>query len=186
MGRITLLDKTFETSISAARLSEVVDGVATRLNADLAGRDPLFLCVLNGAFMFAADLMKRLTIPLQISFVKLASYAGTQSTGKVKELIGLNESLEGRNVVLVEDIVDTGFTIRGLREQCRARGAASVAVTTLIFKPQNCTLADPPEYVGLSVPNDFIVGYGLDYNGYGRNLPEIMTLVKPQQSTTTR
>lgn len=173
----TIKDKHFRTSISSSALEAVVCRVAGQLNADLEGRDPLFLCVLNGAFMFAADLMKQLTIPLQISFVKLASYAGTQSTGKVKELIGLNESLEGRSVVIVEDIVDTGFTIAGLRRQCLARGAKEVRVAALVFKPQNCTLADPPEYVGLEIPNDFIVGYGLDYDGYGRNLPEILSVV---------
>lgn len=178
MSRAKILDKEFETTYSQEQILAAERVVADAINKDLADRDPLFLCVLNGAFMFAADLMKMVNIPSRISFVKLASYSGTQSTGKVKELIGLNEELTGRCVVLIEDIVDTGFTIQMLIDQAKARGAAEVRVATLLFKPQSCETGFVPDYVGLEIPNDFIVGYGLDYDGYGRNMPEIMTLVK--------
>lgn len=160
------------------QILSAIDGVAAKINAELDGKDPLFVCVLNGAFMFAADLMKRVTIPCQISFVKVASYSGTSTTGSVKQLIGLNEKIEGRTVVLIEDIVDTGITIAGLVEQVKQMGAAEVKIATLLFKPESCKNGINPEYVGLNIPNDFIVGYGLDYDGYGRNLKDIYTLVK--------
>ena len=177
MARVTILDKTFETSYPEPQIQAAVRKVADAINADLDGRDPLFLCILNGAFMFAADLMKMVNIPSRISFVKFASYSGTQSTGVVKQLIGLNEDLSGKTVVLIEDIVDTGVTIKSLIEQCKEKGAADVRVATMLFKPASCKLPGKPDYVGLEIPNDFIVGYGLDYDGYGRNIPEIMTLV---------
>ncbi len=177
MARVTILDKTFETSYPEQQIQAAVRNVADAINADLNGRDPLFLCILNGAFMFAADLMKLVNIPSRISFVKFASYSGTQSTGVVKQLIGLNEDLTGRTVVLIEDIVDTGVTIKSLIQQCKDKGAADVRVATMLFKPASCQLPTKPDYIGLEIPNDFIVGYGLDYDGYGRNMPEIMTLV---------
>ena len=178
MSRLKILDKEFETSYDAATLDAAVSRVALQMNNDLAGKNPLFLCVLNGAFMFASDLMKKVNVPSQISFVKLASYSGTHSTGVIKELIGLNESLEGRTVVLIEDIVDTGATIKQLVEQVSAKGAADIRVATLLFKPGSCQPGIKLDYVGLEIPNDFIVGYGLDYDGFGRNIPEILTLVK--------
>ncbi|MBQ2321473.1 MAG: hypoxanthine phosphoribosyltransferase [Bacteroidales bacterium] len=178
MARVTILDKTFETSYPESQITQAVAKVADAINADLDGRDPLFLCVLNGAFMFAADLMKRVSIPSKISFVKFASYSGTQSTGVIKQLIGLNEDLTGRTVVIIEDIVDTGITIENLVKQCKEKGAADVRVATMLFKPGNCKTPTKPDYVGLEIPNDFIVGYGLDYDGYGRNIPEILTLVQ--------
>lgn len=177
MARVSILDKTFETSYPEHQIQAAVRKVADAINADLDGHDPLFLCILNGAFMFAADLMKMVNIPSRISFVKFASYSGTQSTGVVKQLIGLNEDLTGKTVVLIEDIVDTGVTIKSLIEQCKAKGAADVRVATMLFKPASCKLPVKPDYIGLEIPNDFIVGYGLDYDGYGRNIPEIMTLV---------
>lgn len=178
MARVKLLDKEFETSMPEEQILSAIDGVASKINAELDGKDPLFICVLNGAFMFAADLMKRVNIPCQISFVKVASYSGTSTTGSVKQLIGLNEKIEGRTVVLIEDIVDTGITIAGLVEQVKNLGAADVRIATLLFKPASCKNGVNPEYVGLEIPNDFIVGYGLDYDGYGRNLKDIYTLVK--------
>ncbi|MCI5777791.1 MAG: hypoxanthine phosphoribosyltransferase [Bacteroidales bacterium] len=178
MARVTILDKTFETSYPESQIKDAVSKVAQAINNDLKGSDPLFLCVLNGAFMFAADLMKLVNIPSKISFVKFASYEGTQSTGVVKQLIGLNEDLTGRTVVIIEDIVDTGITIEGLVKQCKDKGAADVRVATMLFKPQNCKINFKPDYVAIEIPNDFIVGYGLDYDGYGRNIPEILTLVK--------
>ena len=179
MSRVRILDKEFETTYDEHKMQEVVSAVAEQINKDLDGQDPLFLCVLNGAFMFASDLMKRVSIPLNISFVKLASYSGMQSTGKMKELIGLNEDISGRVVVIVEDVVDTGMTIESLKKQIEERGAKKVLVATLLFKPGSCKIAGwRPDYVGIDIPNDFIVGYGLDYDGYGRNIPEIMTLIK--------
>ena len=128
--------------------------------------------------MFAADLMKKFNMPCQISFVKLASYSGTQTTGNVKELIGINEDIKGRTVVLLEDIVDTGITIDGIVKQINAMEPSEVKVATLLHKPDACKKDVKLDYVGLSIANDFIVGFGLDYNGFGRNLPDIYSVVK--------
>lgn len=178
MARVKILDKEFETSITEETILKSIDGVADKINAELADKNPLFVCVLNGAFMFAADLMKRITIPCQISFVKVASYSGTQTTGSVKQLIGFNEDVKGRTVVLIEDIVDTGITIDGLAKQVESMGAADVKIATMLFKPESCRPDIKPSYIGMNIPNAFIVGYGLDYDGYGRNLKDIYTLVK--------
>ncbi|MBP5365618.1 MAG: hypoxanthine phosphoribosyltransferase [Bacteroidales bacterium] len=178
MAKVRVLDKEFETSIPESAIQDAVRAVAEKINRDLEGKDPLFVCILNGAFMFAADLMKCVSIPCEISFVKVASYAGTSTTGKVKELIGFNENLDGRTVVLVEDIVDTGITIDMLRKQVSAKGAADVRVATMLYKPDSFRMDIKPEYIGLNIPNDFIVGHGLDYNGYGRNLKDIYTLIQ--------
>lgn len=178
MARVKILDKEFETSIPEETILKSIDGVADKINAELADKNPLFVCVLNGAFMFAADLMKRITIPCQISFVKVASYSGTQTTGSVKQLIGFNEDVKGRTVVLIEDIVDTGITIDGLAKQVESMGAADVKIATMLFKPESCRPDIKPSYIGMNIPNAFIVGYGLDYDGYGRNLKDIYTLVK--------
>ncbi len=178
MAEVKILDKTFETSIPESKILASIDAVAQRINQDLKNANPLFVCILNGAFMFAADLMKSVSIPCQITFVKVASYSGTSTTGNVKELIGLNENIEGRTVVIVEDIVDTGVTIKGLIDQINKLGAADVKVATLLFKPESCRPDVHPDYFGLTIPNDFIVGYGLDYDGFGRNLRDIYTLKK--------
>lgn len=178
MARVKILDKEFETSITEETILKSIDGVADKINAELADKNPLFVCVLNGAFMFAADLMKRITIPCQISFVKVASYSGTQTTGSVKQLIGFNEDVKGRTVVLIEDIVDTGITIDGLAKQVESMGAADVKIATMLFKPESCRPDIKPSFIGMNIPNAFIVGYGLDYDGYGRNLKDIYTLVK--------
>ena len=178
MSRVKLLDREFELSIPEERLLKAVDKVAEQMNKDLEGKNPLMVCVLNGSFMFASDLMKRLTIPCEISFVKLSSYSGTGSTGKVKELIGLNEDIAGRTIVLLEDIVDTGLTIINTVEQVKQMGPADVKVATMLFKPDACKRDVKLDYVGMDIPNDFIVGYGLDYDGYGRNLKDIYTVVE--------
>lgn len=178
MSRVKLLDREFELSISEEKLLKAVDQVAEKMNAELEGKNPLMVCVLNGSFMFASDLMKRLTIPCEISFVKLSSYSGTGSTGKVKELIGLNEDISGRTIVLLEDIVDTGLTIINTVEQVKQMGPADVKVATMLFKPEACKHDVKLDYVGMDIPNDFIVGYGLDYDGYGRNLKDIYTVVE--------
>ncbi|WP_430810575.1 MULTISPECIES: hypoxanthine phosphoribosyltransferase [unclassified Carboxylicivirga] len=178
MSRVKLLDREFELSIPEEKLLKAVDQVAEKMNNDLKDKNPLMVCVLNGSFMFASDLMKRLTFPCQISFVKLSSYDGTGSTGNVKQLIGLNEDISGRTVVLLEDIVDTGLTIQNTVEQVKQMGPEAVKVATMLFKPDACKRDVQLDYVGMDIPNDFIVGYGLDYDGFGRNLKDIYTVVE--------
>ena len=178
MSIVKIKDKTFRTFIPEDQIAERVKAVAERINKDLADKNPLFLAVLNGSFIFAADLMRNITIPCEISFVKLASYQGTTSTGVVKEVIGLNEELAGRTVVILEDIVDTGFTIKRMIETPGTRGPESVHVCTLLLKPGKLQVPLNVEYVAMEIPNDFIVGYGLDYDQQGRNLRDIYTLVE--------
>ncbi len=178
MKRIKLLDREFEMSIPFEKIDSAIEGIAEKMNKDLVSKDPLMICVLNGSFMFAADLMKKLDFPCEISFVKLSSYEGTSSTGKVKELIGLNENIEGRCVVILEDIVDTGFTIEKIKNQLLGYQPAEVKIATMLFKPEACKVDLDIEYVGMEIPNDFIVGYGLDYDGHGRNLADIYTVVE--------
>ena len=178
MSIVKIKDKTFRTFIPEDQIAERVKAVAERINKDLADKNPLFLAVLNGSFIFAADLMRDITIPCEISFVKLASYQGTTSTGVIKEVIGLNEELAGRTVVILEDIVDTGFTIKRMIETLGTRGPESVHVCTLLLKPGKLQVPLNVEYVAMEIPNDFIVGYGLDYDQQGRNLRDIYTLVE--------
>ena len=178
MSIVKIKDKTFRTFIPEDQIAERVKAVAERINKDLADKNPLFLAVLNGSFIFAADLMRYITIPCEISFVKLASYQGTTSTGVIKEVIGLNEELAGRTVVILEDIVDTGFTIKRMMETLGTRGPESVHVCTLLLKPGKLQVPLNVEYVAMEIPNDFIVGYGLDYDQQGRNLRDIYTLVE--------
>lgn len=178
MGRVTIKDKTFETFIPEEEILRRVKAVADRINVDLAGKNPLFLAVLNGAFVFAADLLRMITIPCEISFVKLASYEGTTSTGKVKEVIGINENLAGRTVVIVEDIVDTGLTMKQMVETLGTRQPESVHICTLLLKPDKLKVDLDIEYVAMEVPNEFILGYGLDYDQQGRQLRDIYTLVE--------
>lgn len=178
MNTIKVKDKEFAISIPEERILTEVDRLAARLNRDLEGENPLFLCVLNGSFVFAADLFRRIDIPAEISFVKLASYEGTASTGKVKELVGLAEDITGRTVVVVEDIVDTGRTMQKLVADLKSRGPKAVHVCTLLLKPEKLKVKLDVEYIALEIPNDFIVGYGLDYDGYGRNLRDIYTVVE--------
>jgi hypoxanthine phosphoribosyltransferase len=150
--------------------------LAQQMSRDMEGKNPLFLGVLNGAFIFAADLMREMTIPCEISFVKLASYQGTTSTGTIKEVIGINEDLTGRTVVIVEDIVESGLTIKRMMEQIGTRNPASVQVCTLFFKPEKLKEDLTLDYVAFSIPNDFIVGYGLDYDQQGRQLRDVYSL----------
>ena len=152
--------------------------VADRINKDMKGKNPLFLAVLNGSFIFAADLMRMITIPCEISFVKLASYQGTMSTGKIKEVIGINENISGRDIIIVEDIVESGLTMKRMMESLGTRNPASIHICTLLLKPEKLTVDLDVEYVAMEIPNDFIVGYGLDYDQQGRNLREIYTLVE--------
>lgn len=171
-------DKTFRTFISEAEIQQRVKAVADKLNEDMKDKNPLFLAVLNGSFMFAADLMRMITIPCEISFVKLASYQGTTSSGKIKEVIGINEDLKGRTVVIVEDIVDTGFTMKRMMEQLGTREPESLHICSLLVKPGKLQVPLDIEYAAMEIPNDFIVGYGLDYDQQGRNLRDIYTIVE--------
>ena len=178
MSRVTILDKTFETSIPEAEILERVKRVAEQINKDMAGKNPLFLAVLNGSFIFAVDLMRFINIPSEISFVKLASYEGTTSTGEIKEVIGLNEDISGRDVIIVEDIVDTGSTMKRMLETLGTRNPRSLHICTLLLKPGKLAVPLNVEYVAMEIPNDFIVGYGLDYDQQGRSLRDIYTLVQ--------
>ncbi len=176
MSVVKIKDKTFKTFIPEQEILTRVKTVADKINADMAGKKPLLLAVLNGSFMFAADLMRYITIPCEISFVKLASYEGTTSTGKVKEVIGLNEDICGREVIIVEDIVDTGKTMERMMDTLGTRNPASLHICTLLLKPDKLKIPLNIEYAAMEIPNDFIVGYGLDYDQEGRNLRDIYTL----------
>lgn len=177
MDIIKIKDKSFRVSISEAVIKSRVKALAEQISKDLDGKNPLFLCVLNGAFIFAADLMREITIPCNISFVKLASYEGTISTGKVQEVIGLNENISGRTVVIVEDIVDTGRTMRQMIESLGTRNPASVQICALFVKPDKLEEPLDVDYVAFSIPDDFILGYGLDYDQEGRGLKDVYTIV---------
>lgn len=178
MNTIEVKDKVFAVSIPEDKILKEIDRIAAELNHDLEGKKPLFLCVLNGSFMFAADLFRRINIPAEISFVKLASYEGTSSTGVIKEVIGLSEDIAGRTVVVIEDIIDTGCTMQKLLKDLGTRSPEAVHVCTLLLKPEKLKVELDVKYVALEIPNDFIVGYGLDYDGYGRNLRDIYTVVE--------
>ena len=177
MSIVRIKGKTFKTSIPEKEIKERIQVVADRINHDMADKNPLFLAVLNGAFIFAADLMRMITIPCEISFVKLASYQGTTSTGKVTEVMGINEDLTDRNIVIIEDIVDTGLTMKRMVETLGTRHPASVHICALLVKPEKLQVDLNIEYAAMEIPNDFIVGYGLDYDQQGRNLSDIYTLV---------
>lgn len=178
MDRIDVLDKSFDKSITEEEILKAIDQVADKINTDYKDKEIFFLVILNGAFMFAADLIRRVDNKSIVSFVKLASYQGTQSTEKVVKLIGLNENLVGKNVVVVEDIVDTGITLDNLLGELETYKPASVRIATLLFKPDSFRKNYAVDYVGISIPNDFIIGYGLDYDGYARNYPDIYKIAE--------
>jgi len=178
MDSIQIKDKKFAVSIRREDIQKEVIRVANEINRDLKGKNPLFLSVLNGSFMFTADLMKHITIPCEISFIKLASYQGVSSTGVIKEVIGINEDLAGRTVVIVEDIIDTGFTMQRLLETLGTRNPKDIHIASLLVKPDKLKVNLNIEYNAMRIPNDFIVGYGLDYDGFGRNYPDIYTVIE--------
>ena len=178
MSIVKIKDKTFKTSIPEEEILKKVQVVADRINQDMDGKNPLFLAVLNGAFMFAADLMRMVTIPSEISFVKYASYEGTSSTGNLKQLLGINQEVEGRHIIIVEDIVDTGFTMQKMIDSLKEKNPASINVCSLLVKPGNLRVPLDIKYAVMEIPNDFIVGYGLDYDQQGRNLRDIYTIVE--------
>ena len=178
MSIVQIKDKRFKTFISEDEIQQRVKAVADRINHDMEGKKPLLLAVLNGSFVFAADLMRHITIPCEISFVKLASYEGTVSTGKVVEVMGLNEDITGRDVIIVEDIVDTGKTMERMLDTLGTRNPNSLHICTLLLKPEKLKIPLNIEYAAMEIPNDFIVGYGLDYDQEGRNLRDIYTSVE--------
>jgi hypoxanthine phosphoribosyltransferase len=174
---IQLHDCEFKSYIFEEEIIARINMLAEQIDKDYENKKPLFLAVLNGSFMFAADLLKRINIPSEISFIKLSSYQNTTSTGKVKEIIGLTDDIHSRHVIVLEDIVDTGHTVHELLRQLNQQNPASVAVATLLLKPDCLQHALDVKYVARTIPNDFVVGYGLDYNGLGRNLRDIYKIV---------
>ena len=176
MKSVTIKDKEFELFIDNSSIEQNIERVANQINEDLKGKEPIFITVLNGAFMFAGELMKKVNIPSEITFVRLASYQGTSSTEIVQQLLGLNQSIEGRNVVIVEDIVDTGNTMVALKAILNEMNPSDIKIATLLFKPKALKHELNIDYVAMEIPNDLIVGYGLDYDGYGRNLNDIYIL----------
>lgn len=176
MQRVTLKDKTFVPYITSDKIQASVKQLAQKINTELVNDMPLFLVVLNGSFMFAADLLKEVTIPCEISFIKLASYHGTTSTGTVTEMIGLTEEIKGRTVVVVEDIVDTGITIEKLSVLLHKKEVKQIRIASFLLKPEAYKKDIVIDYVGMEIPNEFVVGYGLDYDGLGRNMKEIFVL----------
>lgn len=176
---IKLHDKRFRIMIPAEKIDEAVSDVARRINADYASTEtPLFVGVLNGSFMFMSDLIKKIEFQNELSFVKLASYEGTSSTGEVRSLIGLNNSIEGRHVIIVEDIVDTGESIEHMVRELESHKPASIAVCTLFFKPGSYRKQIPIRYRAMEIGNEFIVGYGLDYDQLGRSLKDIYVVTE--------
>ena len=177
MKEIRILDRYFREFLTEKEVKERIDELARQMNKDLAGKDVVFLGILNGAFLFAADLFRRIELEARISFVKLASYEGTGSSGTIKELIGWNEDIKNKSVVIVEDIVDTGNTLERIVDELVIRKASEIKIAAMLFKPAAYKKNIPLDYVGFEIPNDFVVGYGLDYDGYGRNLPSVYTLI---------
>ena len=178
MSTIRVHDKEFAPSIPAEDIMAQVRRVAGEINKDYEGQQPLFLVVLNGAFVFAADLMREISVPAEVSFVKLASYEGTSSTGTVREVIGLNTDITGRPIIIVEDIVESGITMAHMIETLKKQNPLSIDICTLLLKPEKLEVKLDIRYVAMEIPNDFILGYGLDYDGLGRGLKDIYTIVQ--------
>lgn len=176
MKQVTYNGLTFVPYIDRGKIDNRIKELARQIESDCRDRNPLFLCVLNGAFPFAADLFRAVDMDAEISFIRLKSYEGMGSTGVVKELIGLQDDIEGRTVIVVEDIVDTGNTIHRLIENLRAKNPAQIKIATLLFKPQALQRDIKPDYVGFEIPSKFIIGFGLDLDGMARNLPDIYVL----------
>lgn len=178
MKTVKVLDKEFALYIDENQITSRVHEMAQSINRDLKGKDVIFLGILNGSFMFAAEMFKNIDLPCQISFLKIASYQGTSSSGTVKRLIGLNEDIKDKTVVILEDIVDTGKTLDNIIRQLLGYEPSEILIATMMYKPEAYSGKHKVNYFGFSIPNDFIIGYGLDYDGYGRNLRDIYQIVK--------
>jgi len=178
MKTVKLLDREFRVSIPAEKIDNAIAEMAEKMNKDLDGKNPMFICILNGSFMFASDLMKLITVEnAEITFMRLTSYEGMGTTGKVKKLMGFTEDLKDRTVVILEDIIDTGITMENTLIQIAEYKPKDVFVATMLFKPDALKRDVQIDYVGIDIPNDFIVGRGLDYDGIGRNLPDVYTVI---------
>ena len=176
MSIIKIQDRYFKTYISADKIDTAVNSLVAQISNDLKDEIPLFIGILNGSFMFVADFVRKYEGNCEVSFVKLASYEGTNSTGKIKQLVGVNENLEGRTVVILEDIIDTGNTLQEIYEIFKDKKLKQLKIATLFFKPDVFKKELPIDYIGISIPDKFIIGYGLDYNGFARNLADIYQL----------
>jgi hypoxanthine phosphoribosyltransferase len=177
MNEIRILDKHFREFIPEAAIKSRIEELACQINNDLTGRDVVFVGILNGAFIFAADLFRQIEFPARISFLKYASYQGTSSSGTIKELIGWNDDVSNKTIVIIEDIVDTGNTLERIVGELLIRKASEIRITALFLKRSAYLKSINIDYVGFEIPDDFVVGFGLDYDGYGRNLPSVYTLV---------
>jgi len=177
MKEIHILDKKFREYLTEKVIKQRIEELAIQINNELSGKEVVFLGILNGAFLFAADLFRLIDFPARISFIKLASYQGTSSQGLIKELIGWNEDIKGKTIVVVEDIVDTGNTLERIVDELAIRKAAEIKIAALLYKPEAYTKNIPLDYIGFEIPNDFVVGYGLDYDGFGRNHSSVYTLI---------
>lgn len=179
MGRIKLHDKEFETYIPYQKINEAVKNIARQINNDLKGEDVLFICILNGSFMFTSELFREIDLEQpEVTFLKLSSYDGTDTTGQVKKLIGLNDPIQGRTLVVLEDIIDTGITIVEVMNMLKEHHPKDVKIATMLLKPEKFGNKMPIDYVGMEIGNEFIVGFGLDYNQKGRNLLDIYKIVE--------
>jgi hypoxanthine phosphoribosyltransferase len=176
MSIVKVHDKEFETFISSGQIQKRVEEIAAMINIEYNGMQPLFIGVLNGALIFMADLIKHISVECHLAFIKVSSYSGLASTGKVQNLIGLNESIEGRHVIVIEDIIDTGDTALYIMNELKKQYPASLKIATILFKPEALRQPVKPDYYGFEIPADFVVGYGLDYDGLGRNLNDIYKL----------
>jgi len=171
MKEIQILDKKFSEYLTENVIKQRIEELAIQINNELVGKEVVFLGILNGAFLFAADLFRLIDFPARISFIKLASYQGTSSQGLIKELIGWNEDIKGKTIVVIEDIVDTGNTLERIVDELVIRKAADIKIAALLYKPEAYSKNIPLDYIGFNIPNNFVVGFGLDYDGFGRNLP---------------
>ncbi len=176
MNRIKILDKIFEPYITNDQIESAISGLAEQINHKYRGKEPVFIGVLNGSFLFAAELIKRVDINCEISFVKVASYQGTKSTGNVRQLLGMDQNVKDKDVIILEDIIDTGNTIESVNEIISGMGASSVSIATLFFKPDMYKKNLKVDFIALEIKSDFVVGFGLDYNGFGRNLNDLYVL----------
>jgi hypoxanthine phosphoribosyltransferase len=176
MDKIRIVDKEFRLLVSSDKIQKSVNRMADQMNKDLTGRSVIFLGILNGAFMFISDLIRRIDLECQVSFLKLATYEGSSSSGNIKRLIGLDEDISGKTVVILEDIIDTGFTIDSILKQLKGYGPGDIKIAVLLFKADKFDRDSKPDYVGIEIPSDFVAGYGLDYKGYGRNLKDIYVM----------